>query len=77
VSGRISLNQLLFADPADEGCFAGADFLAEYVELELAGEDPAINFPGLAAHLRACPDCPAVYEGVLEAARAELSGEDG
>ena len=48
-----------------DDCFAELD---RYVELELAGEDPAAAFPGTAIHLRSCPGCRADYEGLREAA---------
>jgi hypothetical protein len=64
-----SLDDFLPADPADPGCDAGIPILDEYVEIELAGGDPADQFPGTAAHLRACPGCRADHDGLLEAAR--------
>ena len=45
------------------------EILDAYVELELAGEDPARVFPGTAIHLRSCPGCQADHDGLLEAAR--------
>jgi len=67
----LTLNDLLVADAADLGCEAGFEIIDQYVELELAGKDPATKFPGLAAHLRSCPGCHLDHEGMLEAARAE------
>jgi len=64
-----SLDDLLRADPADPGCDAGIPILDEYVEIELAGGDPAERFPGTAVHLRTCPGCRADHDGLLEAAR--------
>jgi hypothetical protein len=40
-----------------------------YVELELAGKDPAEVYPGTAIHLRSCPGCRADHDGILAAAR--------
>jgi hypothetical protein len=68
---KISLEDLLHADPADRGCDAGFEVIDQYVELELAGRDPAAEFPGLAAHLQSCPACQIDHEGILDAARAE------
>jgi hypothetical protein len=63
------LDELLLAEAGDAGCSAGEAILDAYVELELAGEDPARAFPGTAIHLRSCPGCRADHDGLLEAAR--------
>jgi predicted anti-sigma-YlaC factor YlaD len=66
-----ALSELLIADPRDPGCQAGFDVIDEYVELELAGKDPAVRFPGVAAHLKSCPACRLDHDGILQAARDE------
>lgn len=63
------LDELLRAEVGDAGCTAGEEILDAYVELELAGEDPARAFPGTAIHLQSCPGCQADHEGLLGAAR--------
>jgi hypothetical protein len=63
------LDELLHALAGDAGCTAGEDILDAYVDLELAGEDPARVFPGTAIHLQSCPGCRADRDGLLEAAR--------
>jgi hypothetical protein len=63
------LDTLLRALPGDPGCTANEDTMPAYVELELAGEDPAATYPGTAIHLRSCPGCAADHAGLLEAAR--------
>jgi RNA polymerase sigma-70 factor (ECF subfamily) len=70
---KVTLNDLLLADPRDLGCQAGFDFIGQYVELGLAGKDPATAYPGLAAHLRCCPACRLDHDGLLEATRADPS----
>jgi hypothetical protein len=69
IDRRRQLDELLRAQEGDAGCTAGEEILDAYVELELAGEDPASVFPGTAIHLRACPGCRADHDGLLEAAR--------
>jgi predicted anti-sigma-YlaC factor YlaD len=69
VKDRRELDELLRADDGDPGCSAGEGILAAYVELELAGEDPARVYPGTAIHLQSCPGCRADHDGLLEAAR--------
>jgi hypothetical protein len=63
------LGDLLGVEDGDAGCIAGEAILDRFVDLQLAGDDPAAVFPGTATHLRGCPGCRADYEGLLEAAR--------
>jgi hypothetical protein len=63
------LDELLRTKDGDAGCTAGEEILDAYVELELAGQDPARLFPGTAIHLQSCPGCQADHDGLLEAAR--------
>jgi hypothetical protein len=63
------LDDLLRALDGDAGCTAGEAILDAYVDIELAGQDPARAFPGTAIHLRGCPGCRADHDGLLEAAR--------
>jgi hypothetical protein len=63
------LDDLLRAETGDAGCTASEEILDAYVELELAGEDPARVYPGTAIHLRSCPGCRADHDGIVEAAR--------
>jgi predicted anti-sigma-YlaC factor YlaD len=69
------LDDALRAVEGDAGCAAGEDILDAYVELELAGKDPALLYPGTAIHLQSCPGCRADHDGLLEAAR-EFSDVD-
>ncbi len=69
------LDELLRAIDGDAGCTAGEEILDAFVELELAGQDPAATYPGTAIHLRSCPGCRADHDGLLEAAR-RFSGGD-
>ena len=69
MTGLRDLDELSRATDGDAGCSAGAEILDVYVELELAGEDPARAYPGTAIHLRSCSGCRAEHDGLLEAAR--------
>jgi hypothetical protein len=69
MTDRRRLDDLLRAQDGDAGCTAGEDILDAYVELELAGFDPARVFPGTAIHLQSCPGCQTEHDGLLEAAR--------
>jgi hypothetical protein len=63
------LDELLRSMDGDAGCTAGEAILDAYVDLELAGEDPASVFPGTAIHLQSCPGCQNDHDGLLEGAR--------
>ena len=71
------LDDLLRAIDGDAGCTAGEDILDAFVDLELAGQDPAATYPGTAIHLRSCPGCRADHGGLLEAARQFSDLEPG
>jgi hypothetical protein len=68
MTGLRRLDDLLRAQDGDAGCTAGEEILDAYVEVELAGEDPARVFPGTAIHLQSCPGCQADHDGLLDAA---------
>ena len=63
-----SMHDLLATDPADIGCDRTFELLDVYVEVEFAGQDPQVRFPGLTAHLRGCGACRGEYQGLLAAA---------
>ena len=63
------VDELLRATNGDTGCAAAADVLDAYVEVELAGQDPARVYPGTAIHLESCHACRTDHDGLLEAAR--------
>jgi hypothetical protein len=58
---QATVQRLLGPVGVDAGCDRGLALLDQFVELELAGGDAAIAFPGLAAHLEGCPDCSEDY----------------
>jgi hypothetical protein len=66
------LDELLRAKEGDAGCTAGLEILDAYVDREVAGKDPAREFPGTAIHLQSCPGCKADHDGLLEVARRWL-----
>jgi hypothetical protein len=74
-SGR-QLDELLRAEEGDAGCTAGQEIFDEYVDLELAGKDPAREFPGTAIHFQSCPGCKTDHTGLLEVARRWLHNPD-
>ncbi len=77
MNDRLRLDELLAAQDGDAGCTAGESILDVYVELELAGKDPARAYPGTTIHLRSCPGCRSDHDGLLEAARrfADIKAE--
>ena len=73
MSAKITLDQLLPAEPDDCGCAAGMLVVDELVEMEIAGEDPTVRFPGLVAHLRACEACRFDHDSLLALVRERLA----
>lgn len=72
IDRRRQLDELLRATEGDAGCTAGLEILDAYVDREVAGKDPAREFPGTAIHLQSCPGCKADHDGLLEVARRWL-----
>jgi hypothetical protein len=66
-----ALGRLLGPSAPEVGCDECFARLDEYVELELAGEDPQAAVPGLRAHLDGCPACREEHESL----RALVGGE--
>ena len=66
---RAALDRFLTTDPADVGCDRALELLDAYVELVVAGEDPELRYPGVAAHLRSCGPCLEDFQGLLTAVR--------
>jgi hypothetical protein len=62
---RRVLDRFLRTDPRDVGCEQAVAMLHAYVELVVAGEDPEVRQPGVAAHLRACAPCLEDCEGLV------------
>jgi hypothetical protein len=77
MAGLPPLDELLRTQDGDAGCSGVADTIDVYVELQLAGEDPARVYPGSAIHLESCPACRADRDGLLEAARRFATIEPG
>lgn len=67
MSERGRLDRFLRTDPSDVGCEEAMAVLHIYVELAASGEDPAVRYPGVAAHLAACGPCGEDFTGLLRA----------
>ena len=63
------LEQFLRAEDGDPGCGKVAFVLTAYVEMELAGLEPAGVYRATALHLQSCPACREDHDGLLQAAR--------
>jgi hypothetical protein len=66
-----ALDRFLRTDPRDVGCTEAMDVLHLYVELVASGQDPALQYPGVVAHLLACQPCSQDHDGLLAAIRAD------
>ena len=66
-----ALGRLLGPAGQEVGCDECFERLDQYVELEVAGQDPDAIIPGLRAHLDGCPACREEHESL----RALVGGE--
>ncbi len=71
MNGRSELDRFLRTDPRDVGCGQAMEMLHIYAELTAAGIPAEEQYPGIAAHLRACGPCGEDFEGLLAALRGE------
>ena len=67
MSGPGGLDSFLGPDPGDVGCGETLRLLDVYVDILVAGGDPARRFPGIAVHLRDCRPCHEDFRGLLAA----------
>jgi hypothetical protein len=63
------LERFLRTDPNDPGCDETRRLMHVYAEALLAGEQPELLHPGVAAHLDDCPPCADELDGLLAAVR--------
>jgi hypothetical protein len=77
MSDKPTIVDVLAADPRDPGCALGFETLSVYADLELAGEDAAARFPGIAEQLRSCPACRVDHDGILAVARIQRTPGGG
>jgi hypothetical protein len=61
------LERFLRTDPLDPGCAETRRLMHVYAEALLAGDDPELRYPGIAAHLRDCPPCDDELDGLIAA----------
>lgn len=67
------LRKLLATDPQDAGCAETFALVHLYAETLVAGGDPEVVMPDVAAHLAGCPPCAQDYQALLEAVRLEVA----
>jgi len=66
----------VFATQEEEiSCSECFDLVSRFVELEVAGQDPAATLPQVKQHLNQCRACRDEYETLLELRRLEEKGE--
>lgn len=71
MEGWSALHRFLRTDPRDVGCAEAMELLHLYVDLMATGTPAEQQYPGVAAHLRACGSCGEDLEGLLAAVRDE------
>ena len=65
MSGTSNIQRFLQTAPDDVGCEQAFALLHLYIERELRYGDAAGYYPGIAAHLDACPPCAEDNRGLL------------
>lgn len=68
------IHRILTTEDEEIDCSQAAELIAQYVELELSGEDVARLLPEVAQHLRQCDDCFELHEVLHEVAALEQEG---
>jgi hypothetical protein len=60
---------LLSTNEIDLGCESGFEMIEQYVDAVLRGDDVALKYPGIVAHMQSCPDCREDIAGLVAAVR--------
>jgi hypothetical protein len=63
---RDLITRLLGPDGPEVTCDQCFELLDQYVDLEVAGEDPDAKLPGMRAHLEGCPACHEDHESLRD-----------
>ena len=71
MNGERALDDFLRTDPRDVGCAQATEMLHVYADMVATGVAAGQQYPGLAAHLRACGPCDEDVEGLLTAIRGD------
>jgi hypothetical protein len=75
MSDHGALERFLRTDPRDVGCEQALAVLHTYVDLVLddaSGNEAALRYPGVEAHLLACGPCAEDFHGLLATAGPEV-----
>jgi hypothetical protein len=68
------VRRLLGPKEPEIGCDACFEHLDRYVEIEVAGRDPDVAVPGMAAHLEGCPACSEEHDSLVALLRSSPTG---
>ena len=72
---RKLLQMLAMTRPVEIGCDECYERLDEFVELTMAGKNPAQAMPLVQEHLDRCSDCREEFEALLTALKAQVEGQ--
>ena len=67
MNGWSALDRFLRTDPRDVGCAEAMRMLHVYADLVASGAAAEKQYPGIAAHFRACGPCADDFAGLLAA----------
>ena len=68
MNGPSAIERLLATDPRDAGCGETFAVIGVFAESVTGRGDAAARFPGVPAHLAACPSCSQDLQGIVAAA---------
>lgn len=57
-------------------CSKFFDTLPRFVDLQIAGEDVELLFPGVSHHLHQCPECNEVYQTLLKTVQSDKETDE-
>jgi anti-sigma factor RsiW len=63
---RDVITRLLGPEGPEVTCEQCFELLDQYVDLEVAGQDPDAQLPGMRAHLEGCPACHEDHESLRD-----------
>ncbi len=69
------LQKIYHTQEEEISCSECFDLVSHFVEVELAGQDPAAKMPQLKHHLDQCAACREEYETLRDLQRLENEGE--
>ena len=68
------LHDIFNTQDEEISCTECLDLVSQYVEVELSGQDPAVELPQVRQHVEQCAACREEYEALRDIGRLENEG---